>query len=68
MLTYARNGELLGYLHKLSAFDVPCSRFYSAEIILALEYLHGLGIIHRYLLDLILLYYCTMFDLIIIFH
>ncbi|CAG5130329.1 unnamed protein product [Candidula unifasciata] len=47
VLTYACHGELLGYLHKLSAFDVPCTRFYSAEIVLALEYLHGLGIIHR---------------------
>ncbi|NP_001191464.1 phosphoinositide-dependent protein kinase I [Aplysia californica] len=46
-LTYARNGELLGYLHKLSAFDVPCTRFYTAEIVLALEYLHSLGIVHR---------------------
>uniref|UniRef100_A0A0B7AQB0 3-phosphoinositide-dependent protein kinase 1 n=2 Tax=Arion vulgaris TaxID=1028688 RepID=A0A0B7AQB0_9EUPU len=47
VLTYACNGELLRYLQKLSAFDVPCTRFYSAEIVLALEYLHGLGIIHR---------------------
>ncbi|KAK0043410.1 3-phosphoinositide-dependent protein kinase 1 [Biomphalaria pfeifferi] len=47
VLTYARNGELLVYLHKLSAFDVPCTRFYTAEIVLALEYLHSLGIIHR---------------------
>ncbi|RUS72747.1 hypothetical protein EGW08_019497 [Elysia chlorotica] len=47
VLTYARNGELLGYLHKLSVFDIPCTRFYTAEVILALEYLHGLGIIHR---------------------
>ncbi|KAH9494910.1 3-phosphoinositide dependent protein kinase-1 [Bulinus truncatus] len=47
VLTYARNGELLGYLHKLSAFDVPCTKFYTAEIVLALEYLHSLGIIHR---------------------
>ncbi|GFS07387.1 3-phosphoinositide-dependent protein kinase 1 [Elysia marginata] len=47
VLTYARNGELLGYLHKLSVFDVPCTRFYTAEVIVALEYLHRLGIIHR---------------------
>ncbi|XP_059172685.1 3-phosphoinositide-dependent protein kinase 1-like [Physella acuta] len=47
VLTYARNGELLMYLHKLSVFDVPCTKFYSAEIVLALEYLQSLGIIHR---------------------
>ncbi|GFO33213.1 3-phosphoinositide-dependent protein kinase 1 [Plakobranchus ocellatus] len=47
VLTYARNGELLSYLHKLSVFDVPCTRFYTAEVTLALEYLHSLGIIHR---------------------
>lgn len=47
VLTYAKRGELLDYLHKLSSFDEDCSRFYTAEIVSALEYLHGLGIIHR---------------------
>ncbi|CAL1540627.1 unnamed protein product [Lymnaea stagnalis] len=47
VLTLARNGELLGFLHKLSAFDVPCTRFYTAELVLALEYLQKLNIIHR---------------------
>lgn len=47
VLNYARRGELLDYLHKLSCFDEDCSRFYGAEIVKALEYLHGLGIIHR---------------------
>lgn len=47
VLGYARRGELLDYLHKLSSFDEDCSRFYTAEIVKALEYLHGLGIVHR---------------------
>ncbi|XP_064600441.1 3-phosphoinositide-dependent protein kinase 1-like [Liolophura sinensis] len=47
VLTYARRGELLDYLHKLSSFDENCTRFYSAELVVAIEYLHSLGIIHR---------------------
>ncbi|KAL4239246.1 3-phosphoinositide dependent protein kinase-1 [Mactra antiquata] len=47
VLGYARRGELLDYLHKLSSFDEDCSRFYCAEIVKALEYLHGAGIVHR---------------------
>ncbi|XP_048762659.1 3-phosphoinositide-dependent protein kinase 1-like [Ostrea edulis] len=47
VLSYARRGELLDYIHKLSSFDEPCSRWYTAEIIAALDYLHTKGIIHR---------------------
>lgn len=47
VLKYARKGELLYYLNKLSSFDLPCSRFYAAEIVVALEYLQSHGIIHR---------------------
>lgn len=47
VLGYARRGELLDYLHKLSSFDEDCSRHYTAEIVKALEYLHGVGIVHR---------------------
>ncbi|XP_041362473.1 3-phosphoinositide-dependent protein kinase 1-like [Gigantopelta aegis] len=47
VLSYARQGELLYYLHKLASFDMECTRFYCSEIIVALEYLHSLGIIHR---------------------
>eukprot|EP00795_Rhopilema_esculentum_P009272 gene9272-16965_t len=31
----------------LGSFNEECTQFYSAEIIVALEYLHSLGIIHR---------------------
>lgn len=47
VLNYAERGELLDYLHKLSSFDLPCSRWYAAEIVLALEYMHNLNFIHR---------------------
>lgn len=46
-LSLAKKGELLPYINKLGSFDLKCTRFYSAEIISALEHLHGLGIIHR---------------------
>lgn len=46
-LNYAKKGELLPYIIKLGSFDLSCTRFYSAEVVSALEHLHGLGIIHR---------------------
>ena len=46
-LSYANRGELLQYIIKLGSFDEECTRFYSAELIVALKYLHSLGIIHR---------------------
>ncbi|KAK1344722.1 hypothetical protein QTO34_013420 [Cnephaeus nilssonii] len=45
---YAKNGELLKYIRKIGSFDETCTRFYTAEMVSALEYLHGRGIIHRY--------------------
>ncbi|GAB1300653.1 3-phosphoinositide-dependent protein kinase 1 [Apodemus speciosus] len=45
--SYAKNGELLKYIRKIGSFDETCTRFYTAEIVSALEYLHGKGIIHR---------------------
>lgn len=47
-LTYARRGELLDYIKRLGCFDENCTRFYVAEVTEALEYLHSIGIIHRY--------------------
>ncbi|XP_063962175.1 3-phosphoinositide-dependent protein kinase 1-like [Lytechinus pictus] len=46
-LSLAKRGELLPYIKKLGSFDESSSRFYTSEIILALEYLHSMGIIHR---------------------
>ncbi|ESO12871.1 hypothetical protein HELRODRAFT_63303 [Helobdella robusta] len=46
-LNYARNGELLDHIKRLGNFDLSTSRYYTAEIVLALEYLHSINIIHR---------------------
>lgn len=47
VLSYAKRGELLPHINKVGSFDIECTRFYAAEILLALGHLHSLGIIHR---------------------
>jgi 3-phosphoinositide dependent protein kinase-1 len=47
VLELCPNGEILGLLKKLGTFDVATTRFYCAEIINAIEYLHERHIIHR---------------------
>mmetsp|Transcript_16429 Transcript_16429/g.29091 ORF Transcript_16429/g.29091 Transcript_16429/m.29091 type:complete len:526 (+) Transcript_16429:232-1809(+) len=47
MLEYASGGELFGAMQKHGVFSEPRVRLYSAEIVLALEFLHENGIIYR---------------------
>lgn len=47
ILEYVRGGELFTHLFKRERFDEPEVRFYTAEIVCALEHLHSLGIIYR---------------------
>uniref|UniRef100_A0A182QQ81 3-phosphoinositide-dependent protein kinase 1 n=1 Tax=Anopheles farauti TaxID=69004 RepID=A0A182QQ81_9DIPT len=46
VMTYACNGTLLSLLSRPS-FTIDCARFYAAEILLALETMHNMGILHR---------------------
>ena len=47
VLEYLQGGELGFHLQKFGRFPVHYTRFFSSEIILALEDLHGNGIIYR---------------------
>lgn len=47
VLSYAKHGELLPHINRVGSLDVASTRFYAAEILLALEHLHRLNIIHR---------------------
>ncbi|XP_063700254.1 3-phosphoinositide-dependent protein kinase 1-like [Culicoides brevitarsis] len=47
VMTYAKNGDLLPYINKVGSFDLDCTKFYAAELVLAMEQMHCKGIIHR---------------------
>ncbi|KAF1952434.1 Pkinase-domain-containing protein [Byssothecium circinans] len=47
VLDLASGGELLGFLKKMTSFDVECTRFYGAQILDAIDYMHSRGVIHR---------------------
>jgi serine/threonine protein kinase len=47
--TFAVNGgELFHHLQREGRFDEVRSRFYAAELLLALEHLHSLEIVYRF--------------------
>ncbi|RPA79424.1 kinase-like protein [Ascobolus immersus RN42] len=47
VLDLASNGELLGLLKQYKTFNVECTRYYGAQILDAIEYMHSRNIIHR---------------------
>eukprot|EP00736_Rhodelphis_marinus_P004792 Rmarinus@m.29730 len=47
VLDYCPGGELFFHLSRLGRFDEELTRFYAAEILLALGHLHAMGIIYR---------------------
>ena len=49
LLSYASGGELFSYLAQERMFSDDVACFYISELLLAIEHLHTLGIIYRYL-------------------
>merc|ERR1719182_560973 len=47
VLEYCAGGELFFHLSRAGRFSEGRCKFYAAEILLSLEYLHSLTIIHR---------------------
>lgn len=47
ILELCSNGDLYGFIEKKGKLEESVSRFYLAEVILALEYMHSLDIIYR---------------------
>lgn len=47
LLEYAIGGELFTYLRRAGRFPVGTTKFYAAEIVCALEYMHNLNIVYR---------------------
>lgn len=48
VLDLARNGELQTRISRLGSLSTECARYYTAQIIDALDYMHSKDVIHRY--------------------
>jgi 3-phosphoinositide dependent protein kinase-1 len=47
VLDLCTGGELLGVLKRMTTFDEECTRFYGAQILDTISYMHNRGVIHR---------------------
>lgn len=47
VLEYCPNGDLMRHLAERNRFSEACSKYYMAQTILALEYLHALDVVYR---------------------
>lgn len=47
VLDLCAGGELLGVLKRMTTFDIECTRFYGAQILDTIDYMHRRGVIHR---------------------
>jgi hypothetical protein len=59
VLDYCSGGELFFHLGKVGRFPENRAKFYAAQIVLALEYVHSLGIIYRSVSLLVSILWCA---------
>lgn len=46
-MDYCEAGDMAFHLAKTSIFEEHIARFYAAQLVLAIEYLHSLNVIYR---------------------
>lgn len=47
VLDLCNGGELLGVLKRMTTFDEDCTKFYGAQILDTIDFMHARGVIHR---------------------
>ncbi|KAL1756385.1 kinase-like domain-containing protein [Schizophyllum commune] len=47
VLTLARNGDIQSLLFRLGSISLPCARYYAAQLVDAVSFMHSVNVIHR---------------------